>query len=159
VTFTGGEPTLHPRFEDIVDQVVDRGMRWNAVTNGRNFPVVLSRLESRPERLAGLTSLVLSLDGAEEATHDAIPEPGSHREVLAAAALCALRGVPFGVQMAVNARNEAEIESLGFLAARLGARRVIYAMTQPTGTHHDAVLFLPAAGWRRVRARVEQLSK
>jgi MoaA/NifB/PqqE/SkfB family radical SAM enzyme len=61
--------------------------------------------------------------------------------------------------MAVNARNEAEIEALGLLAAQLGAKRVIYAMTQPAGTYHDAALFLPASAWRRVRVRVEILSK
>jgi MoaA/NifB/PqqE/SkfB family radical SAM enzyme len=158
VTFTGGEPTLHPRFEAIVDLVVDHSMRWNTVTNGRAFPAILARLESRPARLAALSSIVLSLDGAADATHDAIREPGSYREVLAAVALCALRGIPFGLQMAVNARNEGEIEALGFLAAQLGARRVLYAMTQPTGTHHDAALFLPASAWQRVRGRVEQLS-
>src|SRR5262249_46458039 len=139
--------------------VVDQSMRWNTVTNGRAFPSVMARLESRRERLFGLTSIVLSLDGAEEATHDAIRERGSFREVLAAAAVCVARGIPFGIQMAINARNESEIEALGLLSAQLGAKRVLYAMTQPAGTHHDAALFLPASAWRRVRARVEQLSR
>ena len=159
VTFTGGEPTLHPQFDSIVDLIVDHSMRWNTVTNGRAFPSVLARLESRRERLLGLTSIALSLDGAEEATHDAIRERGSYREVLAAAAVCAVRGIPFSIQMAVHARNESEIEALGLLAAQLGAKRVTYAMTQPAGTHHDAALFLPASAWRRVRARIEQLSR
>src|SRR5207253_1649691 len=102
VTFTGGEPTLHPQFDAIVDLVVDHAMRWNTVTNGRAFAHVLTRLEARRERLDGLASIVLSLDGAEEATHDAIRERGSYREVLAAAAICGTRGISFGIQMAVN---------------------------------------------------------
>jgi MoaA/NifB/PqqE/SkfB family radical SAM enzyme len=133
-------------------------MRWNIVTNGRAFARVLARIEARPQRLAALTSIVFSIDGATEATHDSIREHGSYREVLAAAAVCSARGIRFGFQMAVNARNETEIEALGLLAAQLGAHRVSYAMTQPTGTKHDAALFLPAAAWRRVRTRVEQLS-
>ncbi len=159
VTFTGGEPTLHPRFESIVDAVIDNSMRWNIVTNGRAFARVLARLEARAERLLGLSSIVLSVDGAVEATHDAIREHGSYREVLAAAAICGARGIAFAFQMAVNARNEHELEALGLLAAQLGARRVSYAMTQPTGTKHDAALFLPASTWRRIRTRIEQLAK
>lgn len=159
VTFTGGEPTLHPNFDAVVDLVVDHGMSWNMVTNGRAFPVIVARLERRRERLAGLNSIALSLDGANEVTHDAIREHGSYREVLAAAAICATRKIPFDFHMTVQARNELELEALGFLAAQLGARRVLYGMMQPTGTPHDAALFLPASAWRRVRGRIEGLAK
>jgi MoaA/NifB/PqqE/SkfB family radical SAM enzyme len=158
VTFTGGEPTLHPRFDAIVDLVADHGMTWNVVTNGRAFPAVLARLESRPERLRSLKSIVLSLDGSEEATHDAIRERGSYREVMAAAAICATRQLPFGFQMTIQARNQGEIEGVGLMAGQLGAHRVLYAMMQPTGTVHDEALFLPATEWRRIHGRLERLA-
>jgi MoaA/NifB/PqqE/SkfB family radical SAM enzyme len=159
VTFTGGEPTLHPHFEAIVDSVVDRGMTWNTVTNGRAFPTIFARLAHRRERILGLKSIVFSLDGAEESTHDAIRERGSYREVLQAAAVCVAHKVRFGMQMIINARNEFEIEALGLLAAQLGASRVLYGMVQPAGTPHDAALFLPSSEWKRIRDRVARLSQ
>lgn len=159
VTLTGGEPTLHPKFDAVVDAIVDRGMTWNTVTNGRSFPAVFAKLARRRERILGLKSIVLSLDGAEETTHDAIRERGSYREVLAAAAVCVAHKVPFGLQMIINARNERELEAVGLLAAQLGASRVLYGMVQPAGTPHDAALFLPSATWKRIRDRIRRLSE
>jgi hypothetical protein len=91
--------------------------------------------------------VVFSVDGAIEATHDAIRGPGQHRAVLEAVALAVAVGLPFGMTMTLHAGNVAELEALGFEAARLGARHVSFAMMQPTGTHLDARLGLPEARW------------
>lgn len=158
VSLTGGEPTLHPEFNAVIDTIAAHGCAWDMVTNGRRFPSVLAALEAVPARRAALRSLSLSLDGADEAAHDAIRGKGSYREVLGAASLCAARGIRFGIQMAVHARNAGQIEAVGVLAAQLGAAHVSFAMTQPTGTLHDEALFLPARAWRPVQDRIERLT-
>jgi MoaA/NifB/PqqE/SkfB family radical SAM enzyme len=158
VSLTGGEPTLHPEFGAVLDAIAARGCAWDMVTNGRRFAAVDRLLDARPARRAALRALTLSLDGADEATHDAVRGAGSYREVMAAAALCHARGVPFGLQMAVHARNADQIERLGLAASQLGAAHVAFAMTQPTGTAHDAALYLPAHAWRAVRHRIERLA-
>jgi MoaA/NifB/PqqE/SkfB family radical SAM enzyme len=159
VSFTGGEPTLHPDFCAIVDAVAARDMRWDMVTNGRDFAKVLTRLGAKPQRFLALRSLTLSLDSANEELHDALREPGNFRSVMSAATACVARGIAFGIQMAVHARNQQEIEQVGLLAAQLGAKHVSFAMTQPTGTHHDAALYLSPADWRTIRRRVEHLAR
>ena len=37
VVLTGGEPTIHPGFWEIVSRLVDLGMRWDINTHGRSF--------------------------------------------------------------------------------------------------------------------------
>src|SRR4051812_5153436 len=93
VSFTGGEPTLHPRFLDMLDMVAAEGAEWDMVTNGRRFARLLARCDERPARRASLRSVSFSLDGATEACHDAIRGEGSYREVLASVAVALAAGV------------------------------------------------------------------
>ncbi len=71
-SFTGGEPTLHPNFVDLIDVAVDLGYRWRMVSNGERFPRVLAALQVEPKRLEALSAFNFSLDGATEATHDLV---------------------------------------------------------------------------------------
>jgi MoaA/NifB/PqqE/SkfB family radical SAM enzyme len=157
VALTGGEPTLHPDFEGLLDAIVEHGFDWHLVTNGKRFARLLDLLKDSPERRTHLTAVNLSLDGATEATHDAIRGAGSFREVMLAATLCTAHQIPFVLQMAVNAKNQHEIEAMGLLASQLGAKRASFAMLQATGTHHDHALYLSPRSWQNVQDRIERL--
>ncbi len=157
VSLTGGEPTLHPRFTDVLDLVVSLGMRWDMVSNGRRFDRVARWLEERPARRDACESVALSMDGASDSTHDAIRGSGQRREVLGAMAILVDLGVPFEVTAAVHARNAHEIPAIAEEAAALGASAVRFVMTQPTGTPLDAGLALSASAWREIRERIAAL--
>lgn len=154
-SLTGGEPTLHPELGALIDAIAARGFTFDLVTNGHRFERFVALLT--PPRRVAFRSLTLSLDGATEATHDGIRGEGSYRDVMRAVSLCVAEALPFGLQMAIHARNEPELEAFGLLAAELGAKHVAFAMTQPTGTKHDVGLFLPAARWKHVQSRIERL--
>jgi hypothetical protein len=64
VQFSGGEPTLHPRFHDIVRRAAELGMtNIQAATNGITF----ANLEfAQHAKDAGLHSLYLQFDGVED---------------------------------------------------------------------------------------------
>lgn len=157
--FSGGEPTLHPEFLDIVDAAVDLGFTWHMVSNGHKFPTLLNKLRARPARIQGMTSVTFSLDGADAAVHDSIREAGSYEEVLHAASACVATGTKFVLQMAVHARNQHQVEAMGLLASQLGAARLSFTLTQPTGTHHDRDHYLSVDEWRRLQARIQSLSQ
>jgi MoaA/NifB/PqqE/SkfB family radical SAM enzyme len=158
IALTGGEPTLYPYFIEAIDAIQARGLTWHMVSNGRNFGWLLERFAERPDRRKAMTLIYLSLDGATAPTHDAIRGLGNYREVMAAVGLASAHGIKFVLQLVVNALNQHEIEAFGLLGSQLGAARISFAMLQPSGTPHDAQLYLPAATWRALADRVDRLA-
>lgn len=159
VALTGGEPTLHPELEALLDAVVERGFTWHVVTNGKRFARLLALLKAAPARREHMKPVNFSLDGADEATHDGIRGEGSYRDVMTAVTLCTAHDIPFVLQMVINAKNQGQIEAMGLLAAQLGATRVSFSMLQATGTPHDAALYLSPRTWRDVKDRIDRLSR
>ena len=117
LAFTGGEPTLHSRFAEIVAMTAAE-LDFSLVTNGWTLPARLNTLLPHRERLRMIT---FSLDGAREVTHDALRGPGSFRRVLQAVSACVLRELPFSFNMSLTRANRGEAEALVDLAAGLGA--------------------------------------
>ena len=157
VALTGGEPTLHPQLFDIVDAIVARGLRWHMVSNGHRFDRLLATLQAVPARMAGLSAIDFSLDGADEATHDSIRGAGSFRTVMAAVAMARAHGVPVVLQCTLHRRNLDQIEALSLMGAKLGAGRVSFDLMQPTGTLHDVGFRLSSRDARLARDRILQM--
>ena len=99
---TGGEPTLHPRFREIVTGMRDRGLFLNTlVTNGsRITPEFLSFLkELYPDVL-----ILLSFDGI--GWHDWMRQhPGSEEKTLEAIRLCKEAGIRVNINANVHRKN------------------------------------------------------
>lgn len=66
VNFTGGEPTLRPDLEDIVNNASSLGMWTSMVTNGS----LLTQERVRELKNAGLDILLVSLDSVNPQFHD-----------------------------------------------------------------------------------------
>ena len=67
LAFTGGEPTIHRQFAEIIRRVCEAGYTFSFVSNGMNFPQIYPLLLRHRQWFTGVT---FSLDGAREATHD-----------------------------------------------------------------------------------------
>lgn len=158
VSFTGGEPTLHPRFAELVDVAIDHGNTWHFVSNGARFAKHVAHLAMRPERIERLSYAAFSLDGATVETHDGIRGPGSFDDVMRAISTAIAFDIPFDLRMVPNRQNAHELEDFAFLAARLGATHVRFGAIQPTGTIHDRRLYLPFDEHRRIVERIGNLN-
>ncbi len=119
IALTGGEPTLHPQFADVLDIACRRGFTFGLVTNGWNFPRTLPILRQYRQ---GLELVSFSLDGAIEETHDSLRGPGSYRNVLNAMDLCRSEGIPFYVQSVLSSRNYTQVEEICDLVLEKGAK-------------------------------------
>ena len=152
--FTGGEPTLHPAFEDILRLVSTDGYSWGMVTNGLNFPSIYPNLRPWLSRLAAIT---FSLDGASEKTHDALRGRGAYRRVLQAISVCAVTGLPFTINMVLTRDNQHEIEAMAELASQLAARGLRFGHLMPTADSEEP---LHLSLWERklLEARVCSLT-
>ena len=158
VALTGGEPVTHPELERVVAAIVSRGLQYHLVTSGVGFSRLLAIVDGDEAAKRALTRVNVSVDGATEASNDAIRGAGSYRHAMKAVVACQARGIELAMQLTVNAVNVAEIEQAALSFAELGAKRILFGMTQPTGTHADARMALPARVWHGVRERIERLS-
>jgi selenobiotic family peptide radical SAM maturase len=99
VTFTGGNPFLHPRFWSIYEAAWDRGLTPSILGN----PISAADVR-RLVAIAPPTFFQVSLDGLE-ARHDAVRGSGQFQRVLRFLALLKVHGVPSSVMMTVSADN------------------------------------------------------
>ncbi|HJZ86048.1 MAG TPA: radical SAM protein [Polyangia bacterium] len=136
VGLTGGEPTLHPHFLQVVDAIVGHGLSYNFVSNGLGLPELIPRWAARPERRQGLRDITVSLDGATEATHDGIRGRGTFRRTLAGIAVLRATGVPFNISMCITRTNRHQIDQMGLFAHHLGAQRLYLTHFLPNGRPH-----------------------
>jgi MoaA/NifB/PqqE/SkfB family radical SAM enzyme len=135
ISFTGGEPMLHPRFLELVDIVVDGGMKYHFLSNGLGLPDLIPRLIEREQRRAQLRRVCVSLEGSTEATHDRIRGRGTFRRTLAGIAVLRAMNIPFILLASVNRVNVHEIESIGLFAHHLGAQQLYFTHFMPNGRH------------------------
>jgi len=133
VGMTGGEPMLHPHFLEIIDHIVDEGMTYHFLSNGLGLPRFIPRWLERPERRAALRDVCVSIDGANERTHDAIRGTGSFKRSLAGLAVLRALGIPFVLLHTITRHSKDEIDHLGLMASHLGARQLIVSHFLPNG--------------------------
>jgi MoaA/NifB/PqqE/SkfB family radical SAM enzyme len=157
VAFTGGEPTLHPQFDLIVQKVVDAGYRFNFVTNAWSFTRTLEILLPVKEHVQAVS---FSLDGASEEIHDGIRRrPGSYRRVMQGITLCHHHGLNAQINMTVTTSNRHEVQEMALLAARLGLAGVGYAHCQPTPDGLHAGLVMNASERLELEAEIADLQR
>lgn len=123
LSFTGGEPSLHPQFAEIIRLTYEGGYEFGFVSNGWNFAKVSTFILPFRDRLRAIT---FSLDGASEDTHDSLRGKGSYRKVLSAVSVCVVHDIPFTFNMVVTRHNRHELEEMAQLASQLGGHGLRY---------------------------------
>lgn len=129
LSFTGGDPTVHTRFTEIIKMVFEAGYNFSFVTNGQNFTKIYQNL--LPYR-DGLTGITFSLDGAKEQTHDRLRGKGSYRRVMKAVSVCVVKDIPFTFNMVITSHNRSELEEMAEIATKLGSRGLRFGHLMPT---------------------------
>ena len=156
ITFTGGEPTLHPRFRDIVRRVSEAKYPFSFVSNGATFPKIYPLLLEHRQFFKGVT---FSLEGALEATHDRLRGKGSYRHVMRAASLCVFKDLFFTFNMVLMAPNRAEVETMVGLATKSGSAGVRFGYLMLTPDSRARGLDLGPAERLKVEAEIRHLQQ
>ncbi len=122
---TGGEPTLHPRFSDLLSEIDALDVPFTLFTSARwNRPEQLLGLLRRAKHLDGL---LVSLHGADAAAHEAfVGVPGAFEETCANIRRAAETGLRVHISTVLNAFNLHQLVEVVELARSLGARRVVF---------------------------------
>jgi len=131
VKLTGGEPTLHPQFCDIVSVLGEAGLATMIETNGTLVDRALaSFLRAHPT----VTFISVSVDGADAETHDGLRAvAGSFDSALAG--IRALVEVGFHPQLicTLHRGNVGQVEKVAALAEALGCSSVKFNLLQRVG--------------------------
>lgn len=127
VGLSGGEPTLHSRFDELVGVVASRQAEFYLATNGLEFERVVPALLRHRERL---THVMFGIEAADREANDRVRGHGSFDAVMEGLRLCHENGIQTGLGCALNRGNLGEIDAL----LRLAEKRMVI----------DGVYFWPA---------------
>jgi SynChlorMet cassette radical SAM/SPASM protein ScmF len=129
VKLTGGEPLIHPRINDILDEIRLRDLVLTIETNG----VACTAALAQKIRACKDAFVSVSLDAADPETHEWMRGVAGSFEA-AIAGVKNLVAVGFRPQliMTICSRNKDGIEPLVRLAESLGAGSVKFNVVQPT---------------------------
>jgi MoaA/NifB/PqqE/SkfB family radical SAM enzyme len=129
IMFTGGEPTLHRQFADIVAAVAGLSLTCSFVTNGWHFERVWPILAGHRETV---THVSFSLDGTTPESHDRWRGKGSFERVVRGFSRCWACAFPFNVKVGIRRDTVPHLEQFAIFAARMGAAGLSFAHVMPT---------------------------
>lgn len=128
-SFTGGEVTLHPQFREIVEIVKEEGLKFGFVTNGWHFDRVCQTLLDNRDNVRGVA---FSVDGATREAHDRWRGRGSFVRLMRGVTKCYVHGIPFTFKVGIRRDTIPQLEQIVLLAARMGAKGVLFSHLLPT---------------------------
>jgi MoaA/NifB/PqqE/SkfB family radical SAM enzyme len=129
LSFSGGEPMLHPHFYEMVERVTSRGSQLKIETNGHYLsPENCARLKD-----LGVKAVQVSLDGATSATFGRMRVRGEFDKTVQGIRNLAAAGVPIEVNFSPAAFNIHEAARIVDFAHELGAFSFYSGRTMFTG--------------------------
>jgi MoaA/NifB/PqqE/SkfB family radical SAM enzyme len=129
LSFSGGEPMVHPRFFDMVEHVCRRNGQLKIETNGH----YLSRENCDRLKSLGVKAVQVSLDGATSATFNRMRVRGNFNVAVEGVKNLQAAGVPIEINYSPTTFNCHEIGIAVDLAAELGAYSFYTGRTMYTG--------------------------
>ena len=129
INFTGGEPTLHPQFEETLRTIGDAGLTTSFVTNGWHFERVWPALQTNR---AAVSHVAFSLDGMTREDHDRWRGDGSFDRLVRAFTRCYMSQLPFAIKIVIRRDLVDQLEQIAIFAARMGAASLSFVHVMPT---------------------------
>jgi heme b synthase len=130
LVLSGGEPLLRPDIFHLMSYAGEKGLVVALATNGTLVDADLARRV----RESGVDRVSVSLDGADESTHDAFRRlPGSFQSALAGIQALRAEGVPLQINVTVARHNADQLDEMVGLAKRLGAVALHLFLLVPVG--------------------------
>ena len=140
----GGEPFMRPDFLDLMDHAHEKGMVTCISTNGTLIDETIARRLDHP-----LVYIQVSLDGASEASNDAIRGRGSYKKVLNALGHLRKRNIEVSINCVLTRRSYPELDNLVTLAASYGAKLRV-SRFRPSGRGKQS--------WSQLNVQREQMA-
>ena len=139
VNFTGGEPTLHPQFEEALAACAEARVKTSFVTNGWHFDRVWTAVAKHRDAVSHIS---FSIDGATQEAHDHWRGEGSFVRLIRAFSRCKVAEMPFGLKIGIRRDTMDQLEAIALFAARMGAASLSFSHLLPTSNDAQQELAL-----------------
>jgi len=149
LVLTGGEPLYRPDFFEIAEYASSKGLRVALATNG----TLIDEVKARKIKEAGIKRVAISIDGANQASHDGFRGiEGSFARALTGARLLQEQGLEIQFNTTISKHNVDEVEDILALALDKGAVALHLFMLVPVGCGIQIAenQMLPAAQYEEV---------
>lgn len=156
VGFTGGEPTLHPQFSQILKMVGEAGLTASFVTNGWHFERTWPALTANRK---AVSHVAFSLDGVDRETHDRWRGKGSFDRLIRAFSRCYMAQLPFAIKIVVRRDLVDQLERIAIFAARLGAAALNFVHVMPTSSQFENDVALTREEQRAAEEEIALLAR
>jgi len=135
VIIEGGEPLLRDNLFELLDLMRQRQLEVHLITNG----MLLS-----PQIIIALSQLgvrvMISIDGATQATYEAIRNGANFERVVQAARSSVKEGLLEAINFTILKRNYTEIPGILELAASIGVGKVTFIGLKPCQSYTEELL-------------------
>ncbi|MFI9580472.1 radical SAM protein [Streptomyces sp. NPDC052236] len=135
LTILGGEPTLHPRYEDTIKLAGALGYE-HVITTSNGLASANRKFRRLPP--ADFAYVQISVDGGSAETHDAVRGEGKFDETLVTVKELCERGFDTRIICTVSKRNERDCLQLLDLADEIGVSLVKYHVLSVIGRGHGS---------------------
>jgi len=123
VTLSGGEVFLRPDLWDLIDGIVEHGLRYSILTNGSRLDRRTVQRFDESRRRVRLDSIQVSLDGSTARVHERTRGAGTFGPAVRALRLLHDAGLPVTCRVTVNRHNVGDLANIaGFLLDNVGLR-------------------------------------
>ena len=156
VNFTGGEPTLHPQFAQILETVGASGLQASFVTNGWHFERTWPALSANRKTVS---HVAFSLDGVDRETHDRWRGNGSFDRLIRAFSRCYIAQLPFAIKIVVRRDLVDQLERIAIFAARMGAVALHFVHVMPTSSQFENDVALTREEQRAAEEEIALLAR
>lgn len=154
--FTGGEPTLHPNFAEVLSVCAASGVKASFVTNGWHFEKLWPALQNHRESLSHVS---FSIDGATREAHDRWRGEGSFVRLIRAFSLCYHAGLTFMIKASIRRDTISHLEEMALFAARMGAAGLSFSHVLPTSQDWESGSSLNAEERRQAEEEIALLAR
>jgi len=135
VIVEGGEPLLRDNLFELLDLMRQRQLEVHLITNGMLLsPQIITVLKQLGVRV------MISIDGATQATYEAIRNGANFESVVQAARSCVKEGLLEAINFTILKRNYTEIPGILELAASIGVGKVNFIGLKPCQSYTEELL-------------------
>jgi MoaA/NifB/PqqE/SkfB family radical SAM enzyme len=139
IVYSGGEPLVRRDFREICEVFRNIGVKQSLLTNGL-------LLYKRADEIAGyFTEIIVSVDGADAETHNAVRGVESFDTILKGIVPVVQSGANVSIRTVLQRRNFRQVEAMVNLARSLGAQRISFLAADVQSSAFGRDVHEPAA--------------